>query len=463
MAAPLPPCVIVAPSSDQAATFVAKVAGHEALLTVGAAELVQGAGAFAVVHLPIQDEWYFVVAFDAVRSIPKYAAKLTNQIEQLPGVPKVEWVRAFTRRFQRLLGFGDVAAPQQDLKAACDQEDTAEVIAIAPEAAALIKARASDLSIVPAACDGLRSGLPALQDCAHELWQEERFITVLGPCSRGTPLANRDVTKPVQRGDHNGPYTRCVKCRAVFCHFCAADVADAAGDRKELADALELARSLPRPCDAAEIRWRQHPSRPLPFKVIDQIKVPDADKLAWIQSEIGRDEGLSRFAAKFLDLFGSKLRADVPQKAACLKLFAAYAGGGAMKESDLAPTDLMAFERVWKPDAPDRCLECSTVLDAPGEYCSNECRNAGLTVVCTRCQGKAESVSIRMPAQQGVAGEVAEEHLICTACDSPLVIGTDEIANWIRNSRRSIAMLSGYFKRTFDDAHEPAWKRRRRS
>ena len=337
----------------------------------------------------------------------------------------------------------------------------AELVAIAPEAAAFIKARASDLSIVPAVCDGLRSGLPALQDCAHELWQEERFVTVFGPCSRGTPPSNRDVTKPVQRGDHNGPYTRCVKCRAIFCHFCAADVADAAGDRKELADALELARSLPRPCDAAEIRWRQHPSRPLPFKVIDQIKVPDADKLAWIQSEIGRDEDLTWFAAKFLDLFGSKLRGDVPQKAACLKLFAAYAGGGAMKESDLAPTDLMAFERVWKPDAPDRCLECSTVLDARGEYCSNKCRNAGLTVVCTRCQGKAESVSIRMPTEQG-ADEV-EKHLICTACDRPLVIGTDEIAKWTRNSRRSIAMLGGDFKRTFDDAHEPAWKQRRRS
>jgi len=465
MAALLPPCVIVAPSSDQAATFVAKVAGHEALVTFGAAELVHGAGAFAVVHLPIQDEWYFVVSFNDVRSIPRFAAKLTKQIEQLPGAPKVAWVRAFTRRFQRLLGFGDAAATQQDLKAACEQDDIAEVTAIAPEAAAFVKARASDLSIVPAVCEGLRSGLPALQDCAHELWQERRFITVHGPCSRGTPPANRDVAKPVQRGDHNGPYTRCVKCRAIFCHFCAADVVDAAEDGKELADALELARSLPRPHDAAKIHWQQHPVRPLPFKVIDQIKIPEADKLAWIQIEIGRDEDLTGFAAKFLDLFGNKLRGDVPQKAACLKLFAAYASGGATKESDLAPTDLMAFERVWKPDAPDRCLECSTVLDAPeegtqssvlGRYCSDKCRNAGVTVVCTRCQGKAESVSIRMPTE-------VEKHLICTACDRPLVIGTDEIAKWIRNSRRSIAMLGGYFQRTFDDAHEPAWKRRRRS
>ena len=102
------------------------------------------------------------------------------------------------------------------------------------------------------------------------------------------------------------------------------------------------------------------------------------------------------------------------------------------------------------------------MLAAPGEYCSDKCRNAGLTVVCTRCQGKAESVSIRMPAEQG-AGDVVEKHLICTTCDRPLVIGTDYTAKLIiRNGRRSIAMLGGYFVRTFDDAHEPAWKRRKR-
>ena len=463
MADSLPPCVIVAPGCDQAATFVAKVAGHEALPSFGAAGLVLGAGAFAVVHLPIVDEWYFVISFDAARAIPKYATKLTKQIEQLPGAPKVEWVRAFTRCFQRLLGFGDAAATQQDLEAACKRGDVAELTAIAPEAAAFINARSSDLSVVPAVCDGLRSGLPALGDCAHELWhRDERFVKVMGPCSRGPPRVDRDVTQPVRRGDHYGPYTRCVKCRAVFCNFCAADVADAAEDREELADALELARSLPRPCDAPRIQWRQHPTRPLPFKVIDQIKVPDADKLAWMQNEIGRDADLVTFAAKFLELFGNKLRGGVPQKFACLKLFAAYAGGSARKESDLAPADRMAFERVWKPDAPDRCLECSTTLADPGDYCSDECRSAGFRLTCTRCQGKADRVGIREPANGEGAAEVIEKHLICTACDRPLPSGADETARFIRNSRRSFAMMGGYFEETRVDAHEPAWKSRKR-
>jgi len=463
MAALMPPCVIVAPSFDQAATFVAKVDKHEALVTFGAAELVMGgAGAFAVVHMPIHDEWYFVISFEEVRSIPRFAAKLTKQIGQLPGAPKVAWVRAFTRRFQRFLGFGDAATTPQDLKTACARDDIAEVTAIAPEAAAFIKikARARDLSIVPAVCEGLRSGLPALQDCVHELWQESRFKIVQGPCCRGNPPTARDVTQPIRRGDHYGPYTRCVKCSATFCTFCAADVIETADDEKELADALELARSLPRPYDAPKIHWQHHPTKPMPFKVIDQIKIPDADKLAWIQNELGSDEDLPAFAVKFMDLFGNKLRGTVPQKAACLKLFAAYAGGGVTRESDLAPTDLMEFERVWTPHAPDRCLECSTVLDAPGEYCGNECRNAGSAVICTRCQGKAERVTIRTQTELGAR---VEKHLICTACDPPLVIGDDHLAQVIRDGRRYIGMLEGHFNWAFDATHEPAWKKRRRS
>ena len=68
-----------------------------------------------MVHLPIQDEWYFLISFAAARSIPRYADKLTKQIGQLPGEPKVEWVRAFTRRLQQLVGFGDAAVTPQEI------------------------------------------------------------------------------------------------------------------------------------------------------------------------------------------------------------------------------------------------------------------------------------------------------------------------------------------------------------
>lgn len=456
----LPPCVVVSPSSDQAATFVAKVHGHEALATFGAAELVQGAGAFAVVHLPLQDDWYFVVSFAEVRSIPKYATKLTKQIGQLPGEPTVQWVRAFTRRFQRLCGFGDAAVARQDFKAACERGDSDELIILAPEAAAFI-AQASDFSIVPAVCDGLRSGLPALQDCAHELWYGK---PLQGPCSRGGGRAVR--TFPVRRGDHLGPFARCVECSTVFCHFCVADVEEAAEDRKGLAEAVRLAKSLPRPPDAAEIHWRQHPTRPMPFKVIDQVKVPQADKLGWIQSEIGCDAALTEFAVHFLELFGTKLRVDWSQKAACLKLFATYSGGaGAVRESDLAPDELMAFQRVWDPKAPARCLECGNAIREATDYyesvthCSDECANAGKTIWCTTCD---------------VEGEMTHTVPVCVECGAGVQLAQrigDELActgrlGWDSQSLRNAYTLWGFdhaFVQKPNPGHVPAWKKRRRS
>ena len=458
----IPPCVSIKPSLDQSTTFVAKAVGHEALPTFGASELVHGAGAFAVVHEPCENSWYFVITFEAKRSNPNYRAKLTKQIEQLTGAPKVEWVQPLTVRLQRMLGFGDAAATQQDVEAACNEENIEELMAIAPEVAAYVDSRQCNLELVPAACDGLRSGVPALEDCAHELNDpKERFVKILGPCCRGRPPAARDVTKPVGRNDHMGPYTRCTKCRTVFCNSCAADVISALSDKEELANALALARSLPRPKSAPSFQWRQHPERPLPFQVIDQTKIPENDKLAWIQTELGiRDAELPEFAAKFVELFGKKVRGLVPQKNACLKLFKAYSGSVATKESDLEPTARVAFERVWDPHARGRCLECSKELHGPGEFCSAACSNAGLALTCTRCnQNQVKRVTLD---PQHDETEVLEKHLICTACDKPLVTGRDDVAQWLRNSQKFRAMLNGHFQMARDDAHEPAWKRRKR-
>ena len=457
MASPLPPCVLVAATGDQAATFVAKVTGHEALRAFGASQLVHGGGAFSVVYLPVRDECYFVVSLDDVRSNPNFTKKLKKQIEQLPNKPKVEYVRPFTRRLQRLLGFGDAVATQQDVEAACNREDSAGLMAIAPQAAAFIKGT-DDLSIVPAVCDALRSGLPALQDCDHEVFTERNGIKPVGPCCRGNPRADRKWDDPVVRGDHYGPYTECSKCHAIFCKFCASDFTDARDDAEELARAFAKARSLPPAIDAAQIYWQQHPMRPQPFKVIDHKKIPDTEKLAWVQNEIGCGAELPEFAAKFMELFSSKTKGAVSQKAACLKLFAAYAGGGVTMESQLAPKDLMAFERIWQPDASDRCLECSTMLEARGDYCSNKCLNAGQTVVCTRCNGKAEWVTLRIEG----SGRI-DKYLNCSVCDRPLGTGSSGIDAMGRNVRECCTLLMGHYKQTLDDAHEPAWKRRRRS
>lgn len=146
--------------------------------------------------------------------------------------------------------------------------------------------------------------------------------------------------------------------------------------------------------------WRGHPTQPMPFYVIDHEKVPDDEKLAWMKQELGSDADLATFVARFLELFGEKLKGAVPQKRACLKLFGTYNEAGWKKEGDLPPTELEAFQQVWDPKAPTRCRECNSSLPADTPftmpYCSDKCREAGKRLSCwrmvsgARCEGKVE-------------------------------------------------------------------------
>ena len=145
-------------------------------------------------------------------------------------------------------------------------------------------------------------------------------------------------------------------------------------------------------------RWQQHPTRPLPFSVQDHLKWPDDEKVAWICQEIGEGAGLDDFARKWMDLFSGKIHGEVAQKAACMKLYAMYSppkeGRAWRCESDLPPDVLAPFQRIWNPDAPDRCFECSKPAVAHHirrlgkPYCSPGCAHAGLVVVCKGCGSK---------------------------------------------------------------------------
>ncbi len=72
--------------------------------------------------------------------------------------------------------------------------------------------------------------------------------------------------------------------------------------------------------------WRHHPTRPLPFYVIDQQKVPNDEKLAWMKQELGSDADIWKFGAHFLELFGDKVRGIVPQKTVVFELWQLYSG-----------------------------------------------------------------------------------------------------------------------------------------
>jgi hypothetical protein len=142
---------------------------------------------------------------------------------------------------------------------------------------------------------------------------------------------------------------------------------DAAAESGSTGGTEDLA--LPEPCsDRPAFAWRQHPTAPLPFFVRDFTKWPDDEKTAWIRQELGSDADLPGFARRYLELFADTKKGAAQQKAACLKLFGEYGGSTWRKECDLPPDELTAFQRVWEPDAPERCCECGKAAPPPGRF-----------------------------------------------------------------------------------------------
>ena len=81
------------------------------LRAFGHAELLRGAGAYAVIQTEVAEPGIFLVlSLAEPRHFESFAAELSCKVEQRPGHPKVEWVRALTRRLQRPFGWGDVAS-----------------------------------------------------------------------------------------------------------------------------------------------------------------------------------------------------------------------------------------------------------------------------------------------------------------------------------------------------------------
>ena len=136
-------------------------------------------------------------------------------LRKLPEVATVEDVRPFTRLSQRRFGWGDAQASREDVVAAVQEENAAELLAIMPEARPLIQR--DELEHLPALFDAMRSGLPAaLVDCRHEFFTEHMFMAaVLGPCG---------ACGKTQSGTYKMGFTRCSTCNEVRCKPCATTI-----------------------------------------------------------------------------------------------------------------------------------------------------------------------------------------------------------------------------------------------
>ena len=473
-------------------TYVIKVAGFSESVELHACSTVFDARALASATVKVRDGpfgFYFVQTLDKEYEHCAFASRMHKEVEKLPGSPRVEWVRPLTRRLQRLFGWGDVASTSADIVRATKAGDTAELVELLPQARGMIES--GKLGQLPVLHDALRTNIPALEDCKHEFFQENRL--------RCVPCPPPDVQGPCRNGPmtleaHRPPFTRCQSCRIVLCLQCARESEAETNDSKELQYALHEALDQhafePNPdarcehclcrtvvecrcgarrcqkCDhpeaasaaRAQYTWRRHPIRPLPFYVIDQAKVPETEKLAWIKQEIGRQADLQNFATKFLDLFGDKLHGTVPQKNACIKLYSQYApeeddARNWEKESDIPPFEREDFQRAWGQTAR-LCRECAKPVprDVTGFYCSAKCEQAACVYACRKCNKVLED----------------RVHPYCTDCNgssrAPRKRPADDAFD-LQTSRDSLALMQRvcHTNRQVDRDHTPAWKLRKKS
>ena len=473
---PPPPCELAEDLRPQTTkTLVAKTKGAspQLLSEWAASRVVNGAGAYAIVEMPTGDIYAVIAVAQAMR-VENAAANMKAAIEQLPGGPQVEWVRPLTRRLQRLFCWGDAGSTSEDVARAAIDGNVEELAALVPQAAGMIMREEVDWQHL-AALHTVSQGAPiaglaiqdqrlaALEDRADRDEEEDGAVplrVVHEAFDQHTWSDRPNLKRKCMHCDGWDPYE--CECGMLLCELC------------RLPSALAALEPI--------CTWRQHPTRPTPFYVHDHTKWPEEEKLLWIRQEIGDEADLTAFAETWLRHFGPKIRGEVPQKAACLRLFAQYrppeGGQAAWKnESDLPPEVLEQFQRVWDPDAPQRCRECSKA-SAPGRqhpvwqigkpYCSEKCRWAGFSISCMHCSGPVDlSWPYCAPCKWGIPPPAPR---IRPSIDE-LREMTPHQRSWAAFLDRSDEWEEDFVWRMFfthcdkmpKAIHEPAWKRRRRS
>ena len=217
-----PPCVLVDGIGNMCQTFVAKIDTSTQIYCQQFKEILVIEGcypsAYATVTIDLSPEagLYIVLTTSKPREFKSFTKKLKDAIVAKEPAIKVEWVRMLSVRLQRLFGWGDVSATTDDVRAACDQHNFPEVMALVP-GAALLPVQ-GDLTMFPRLFEALRVGLPAVEDCAHEFNDHGP-----GPCA----------TDPT----HQRPFRKCGSCDMQLCLRCVRDT-DTAEDERDLRRAL---------------------------------------------------------------------------------------------------------------------------------------------------------------------------------------------------------------------------------
>ena len=457
-----PKCVLTtAPTPNTVQTIVLKVAGIEPALlwSFAQGQLLAGQGLVAIVQInkaQYEAGLYFVLTSEEPHKLSHWEGKLKHALGKLPGRPELCWARALTTRLQRLFCWGDASTSRADVAEAYKLGDDSALHALIP---GLEEFRANGGDVDPVMLyDALREPTATIKDCQH-VFEEVEVRPRGGPEWSGAKAPKWNYKPTPEMCDWVGvsahrispAASRCKQCQMVVCMKCARALEQQQDDRMDLDAAVREVQQHSTTRDSIW-RWAQHPERPLPFFVINPKNINPDERLAWVTQELhasGRDQvDLEEFAQKFVSIFGRASRGEAYQKKMCLETFAMYQStpAGWKAERDLPPSELECFQRVWDPQAPSRCLECSTKLE-PGRvgYCCADCKPKPILGACGWCG------CVEMAPGRGSGWE------FCAQCNE-----VRKATIPLRQSLDSLMQIQ-WGLTVEDETRAPAWKLRRRS
>jgi len=264
MANTSPPCARDTSKRHFARTFVAKVtAASQATIEWSAfqAHASQGANAVAMVTLETDESTIYIVLTRTAVRVDNHVPALKSKLEDPPLSAKVEWVRPFTRRLQRLFGWGDVWASQEVLEHALAEEDDATLLKALPDQRlALQRGDYDRVRLAAEALSGLSAGGPLalgssagpalmdVDDSDDEQTKENKQKARLRAehDAQGTHSYGRFCMDWECARCNSFPAARCEACGAQRCQKCTHDC---------------VARSPHR------VVWKQNEQDPAPFFV----------------------------------------------------------------------------------------------------------------------------------------------------------------------------------------------------
>jgi len=385
MASTFPQCARDASKPGFARTFVAKVtAASQVAIEWSAfqAHASQGANAVALVTRETDDNTIYIVLTRAAVRVDNHVPALKGKLEDPPLSATVEWVRPFTRRLQRLFGWGDVWASQEVLERALDEEDDATLLRMLPEQRLAIQC--GDYDRVRMAVEALSgpSAAPALMDVDSNDEEDKKARLRAEHDAQGTHRYGQPSMKWECARCNSFPAARCEACGAQRCDKCTHDGA--------------TATAAPRP--PHKVVWKQNAMAPEPFYVQNPPKLSLDQQAEWLRDELPAAATLMEFADVYRQLLADQVRDELKSRHHCLNLYGMFNPEfKPRKECELhPPSELEAFQRVFDPNAPARCRSCAAVVRPGGAYilyCSNKCHFAAHPPSkCSKCGGEEHEV-----------------------------------------------------------------------